>query len=291
MTNFRYGFSFILSSIIFAMIGFSFLLFAQKVEKPKKPKKTIIKIAIITPPTPIIKKTIEKKIIKKEIVVPPKVVVPLPIPKKKIIKKKIVKKKKIIKKKIIKKIIKKKRLKKRIVKKKIIKKRVPKKKIIKKKIIKKKVVRKKVVKKKITKQKKFVEKKIFKEVYIPIQQPIIKKVIHKAVKKSPKVRQVVKVNNSQQKKAFLNRLRSKIIANKKYPRMALRRRIQGNVSVKFDITASGTVSNIRFISGKSILQKSVKNAIQQSFPISIPSVLKSELPIKNISVTIHFNIH
>ena len=286
MTNFRYGFSFILSSIIFAMIGFSFLLFAQKVEKPKKPKKTVIKIAIITPPTPIIKKTIEKKIIKKEIVVPPKVVVPLPIPKKKIIKKKIVKKKKIIKKKIIKKIIKKKRIKKRIVKKKIIKKRVPKKKIIKKK-----VVRKKVVKKKITKQKKFVEKKIFKEVYIPIQQPIIKKVIHKAVKKSPKVRQVVKVNNSQQKKAFLNRLRSKIIANKKYPRMALRRRIQGNVSVKFDITASGTVSNIRFISGKSILQKSVKNAIQQSFPISIPSVLKSELPIKNISVTIHFNIH
>ena len=271
MTNFRYGFSFILSSIIFLMIGFSFLLFAQKVNKPKTPKKTVIKIAIITPPTPIVKKLIEKKIINKEIVVPPKVVVPLPLPKKKIIKKKIVKKKKVIKK-----IIKKKRVKKRIVKKKIIKKRVTKKKIIRKKVI---------------KQKRVIKKKIFKEVYIPIQQPIVKKVIPKAVKKSPKVRQAVKVNNSQQKKAFLNRLRSKIIANKKYPRMALRRRIQGNVAVKFDITSSGNVSNIRFISGKRILKKSVKNAIQQSFPISIPSALKSELPIKNISVTIHFNIH
>lgn len=73
--------------------------------------------------------------------------------------------------------------------------------------------------------------------------------------------------------------------------MALRRHIEGSVGVMFDIQANGQVSNIRFLNGKSILQKSVRRAVTRSFPINIPSTLQSELPIYNISITVNFKIN
>jgi len=72
--------------------------------------------------------------------------------------------------------------------------------------------------------------------------------------------------------------------------MALRRHIQGTVKVRFDITANGDVSNIRYINGKSILQKGARKAIERSFPMDIPNYLRSEFPINDISVSIHFHI-
>ena len=99
------------------------------------------------------------------------------------------------------------------------------------------------------------------------------------------------VDKSAEKRRFLTQIRRDIIGNKQYPRVALRRHIQGSVKVKFDITSRGTVSNIQFINGKRILQKGVRDAIEKSFPISIPNSLRSELPIHNIYITIHFNIN
>lgn len=72
--------------------------------------------------------------------------------------------------------------------------------------------------------------------------------------------------------------------------MALRRHTEGSVDVIFDIASNGSVSNIRFLNGKSILQKSVRKAVIRSFPINIPNKLKSEFPIYNISVTVNFII-
>jgi protein TonB len=115
---------------------------------------------------------------------------------------------------------------------------------------------------------------------------VIKTPVHRSVPKK-----LQKVDKSAEKQQFLSQVRSKIIANKKYPRMALRRHIQGAVKIKFDITSSGDVSNIRYINGKKILQKGARKAIEKSFPITIPSSLRSELPIKDIYLTIHFNIH
>ena len=272
MSNHRYSLSFIISSILFTLVGFSFFLLAQKVEKPKQLSKSVIKIAIITP---VVQKIIEKKTI------PPVIVPPIPVPPK--VQKKI-KPKKVIKKRVIKK---------KIVRKKIIKKRVVKKKVIKKKIIKKRVVKKKVVKQRVIKktEPKKVEP-IIEEVYIPTPTP--KRVVRPVVR-VPAPRKVPvqpkHVDKSAEKRQFLSQVRSQIIANKKYPKMALRRHIQGAVKIKFDITVNGDVSNIRYINGKKILQKGARKAIEKSFPITIPSSLRSELPIKDIYLTIHFNIH
>jgi len=100
-----------------------------------------------------------------------------------------------------------------------------------------------------------------------------------------------KIDKSIEKRAFLRRVRSQIKANKKYPRMALRRHIEGSVGVMFDIGVNGNVSNIRFLNGRSILQKSVRKAVTQSFPLTIPANIQSEFPMYNISITINFKIH
>jgi protein TonB len=99
-----------------------------------------------------------------------------------------------------------------------------------------------------------------------------------------------KVKNNYHKKAFLRNVRSKIIANKKYPKIAKRRHIEGSVKVRFDITKRGHVSNIRFINGKRVFQKSIRKTLERTFPMGIPANVKGELPIMNVSVVLHFNI-
>ncbi len=272
MSNYRYSFSFIISSIIFTLMGFSLLLLAQKVEKPKKLSMSVIKVAIINPP--IVKKVREKKPI------PPVVAPPIPTPPKvykKIKHKKVIKKKKRVKKK-------------KIIKKKVIKKKITKKRIIKKKVVKKRVIKKKHILKKVEPIVEPVVYQPIQEVYIPTPQP--KRVVVPVVK-APVERKALtpKIDKSAEKRQFLSQVRSQIIANKRYPRIALKRHIQGSVKVKFDITASGNVSNIHYLNGKTILQKGARKAIEKSFPISIPSDLRSELPINDIYLTIHFNIH
>jgi protein TonB len=278
MTKFRYSFSLIISSILYTALGFLVINFLDAKKTITKPKKNIIKISLITPlpkviippkPLPLISPIIvpPKKIEKPKIIKKPKP--KKKIKKKRVVKKKIVRKRKIIKKKIIKKVVKKTRPKKVI-------KRV-------------KVVEKHPIVKKITPIVR--ETPIIEEVYTPV--PIIK-ALPKIVKK-PLPTYVPppapKVDNYARKRAFLSQVRSQIIANKRYPKIARRRHIEGAVTVKFNIGRSGNVSKIRFISGKTILQKSVKKAIKNSFPIDIPSEMKGELPINNISVTINFSIN
>jgi len=278
MSNYRYSFSFLISSIIFSLIGFSFLLFPQKLEPKKQIQKEVIKIAIITP---LIKKKNDIKKAEPIAVKQPVVIPPIPLPTK------------VQKKRKPKKITKKRKIKKIVKKRKVIKKRKHKK--IRKRVVKKRVVR-KTIKKRIPPKREVVQfyeptpqEIIPQEITLPIQ-PVLKNIVpQRTVSPSPRVSSTI--DKSKERKAFLNQIRSKIIANKKYPKIALRRHIQGSVTVKFDINRMGNVNNIRFLNGKTILQKSVKNAIESSFPIDIPHNLKSELPITNISVKIHFNIH
>ena len=292
MSNYRYSFSFVISTIVFTLIGFSLFLFSQEVKSHKEIKKEVIKIAIIKPPS--IKKKVEEKKVEPKAISKPIIVPPMPlvqkvhkkIKPKRVIKKrrKIVKKKKVIRKK---RVIKKRR---KIVKKKKVIKRKKTRRVVKKVIPKKRSVVKKVVRREVP------QPQVVEEFYIP-PQPIITPKIRprpqttRQVVAVPKKQVEVKVDKSRERRAFLNQIRGKIITNKKYPKMALRRHIQGSVTVKFDIDIMGNVKNIRFLNGKTILQKSVKNAIERSFPVNIPHNLKSELPIDNISVKIHFNIN
>jgi protein TonB len=271
MTSFRYGSSFIISSLLYGALGYSLFLFLEKPKKLKqKPNEKIIKIALITPkPKPIVKP-------KPPVVTPPKEVIkPKPKPKPK-------------PKKVIKKVIKKSKPKPKPKPKKVVKKIKPKPK----KVHHKKMVHKKVIKKKIVKK----PEPIVEEIYFtetPIIEETVKYVepqVIQAPPTPPKPTPKPKVDKSADKRAFLRRVRSQIKANKKYPKMALRRHIEGSVGVMFDIGVNGDVSNIRFLNGRSILQKSVRRAVTQSFPLSIPANIQSEFPMYNISVTINFKI-
>lgn len=248
----------------------------MKVEKILRPAPSkVIKVAIITPPQKVVKPIVKPTAVP---VVPP--VIPPPLVKKVEQKKPtpIVKPKKIVKKKIIKKKI----VKKKIVKKKVVKKVKAKKIVKKKKVIKKKVIAKKIIKKPIRKEP-IVE-------YTPPPAPpvyVAPKPIPKP-KATPAPTQVAQ--NNHHKKAFLRNVRSKIIANKKYPKIAKRRHIEGSVKVRFDITKYGQVRNIRFINGKSVFHKSIRKTLERTFPMGIPNEVKSQLPITNVSVVLHFNI-
>jgi protein TonB len=244
-----------------------------------KPKEQVIKIALIQPiPKVIVPPT------------PTPIIPPVIIPPKKVDKPKARKKIKRVVKKSKKRIVKK-----RVIKKKKIKRKIKKKKkIAKKRVVKKKIVKQPIFKKPIVKQRQMVQEPepIIEEFYTaPVPHKV--KTVPKISKPiyTPPPPPIPKVDNSALKRSFLTQVRSRIITNKKYPKLALRRHIEGSVRVKFDIDLNGDVSNIRFVSGKSILQKSVRKAVLNSFPINIPQKLREELPINNISVTVNFTIN
>jgi len=292
----RYRMAFLLSLLVFIILWAVYLHFPEVSAKPKEKKKQIIKIALLSPAVP--KKVITKKVVPKKII------------KKKVIQKKVVKIKKIQPKKIVKK---------NVIKKKLLKRKIIHKKIIHKKIIKRKIIQKRVIKKTIIPQPPIVE-----PIIEPIQQPIIEPIIEvieqplpiappvyvtpkRATKPKVEITQIEtpqieepafkassepqpKVKNDQYRKAFLRDIRANIIANKKYPKLAKRRHIEGSVKVRFDITQSGEVTNIRFINGKRIFQKSIRRTLERTFPVSIPNRVRAELPINDVSVVLHFNI-
>ena len=256
MTNARYGSSFLISSLIYFIVGLSLYTLAEKPIEPIKIPERPIKIAIVTPkPKP------KPKVVKPAPVIPKKKEVLKPKPKPK----------------------------------KVIKKSKPKAKKITKKVIKK--VLKKHVSKPKPKPKKIVKKiqPIQEEVFIPTPQEIIPEPTRVETPPSPVVAQPVaaqpKVDKSAKRRAFLHAVRSKIIRNKKYPPKARRRHIEGSVEVMFDIGTDGGISNIQFLNGKRILQKSVRRAVLNSSPLSVPNSLRSELPIYGISVVVHFKLN
>ena len=128
-----------------------------------------------------------------------------------------------------------------------------------------------------------IEEPKIEEKYEPTYEP--------QVVKTPEQPVANQVDNSALRREFLEGLRGQIISNKQYPKKALKRHIEGSVSVRFDLNSNGDAENIRFVNGKRVLQKGVKEAILRTFPLSVPSQLQGELPIYNISVTVHFRIH
>ena len=308
MTNKRYGFSFIISAIIYILLAISILSFANVPKILKKPEEQSIKVSIITP---VVKKVIVPiKVPTPPVIIPPKKVKPKKIVKKKIVKK--IKPKKVIHKPKPKKIVKKKVVKKVIKKVKPIEKEVKPLPIIEPEPI----YTSSIVPDEVYTHSSIVDDTppivyndpiiVSEPIYYSAPEPIIieepqpievrqapQPIAIPVQEAQPMVQTVApqQTNNNEAKKAFLNNLRSQIISNKEYPKIALRRHIEGAVKVRFDLTANGEVSNIRFLEGKTILQKGVRKAILRSFPVNIPFELQNELPMYNISVTVNFNIN
>jgi len=290
----RYRMAFLLSLLVFISLWAIYLHLPTIQKKPKKNEKQVIKIALLSPAVP--KKVVTKKIISKKAT--PKKATPKKTTPKKLIKKKIVHKK-IVK------------IKKKLIKKRKIKRKIIKKKVIKRKKIPKKIIKKKVIKKRVTPQPPIVEP-IIEPIIEPVQEPlavtpplyeqpkpVTKPKVEMPQIETPKIEEPTfkapstpqpKVKNDQYKKAFLRNVRANIIANKRYPKLAKRRHIEGSVKVRFDITQTGEVTNIRFINGKRIFQKSIRKTLERTFPINIPNEIRVQLPINDVSVVLHFNI-
>jgi len=253
MTKSHYGFSFIISVAIYATLGFFLLAFLEVPKKiPKKPREKVIKIAAITP--------------KPKAIVPP-IVMPKPpvvVPPKEIVKPKP--------KKVVKKVIKKPKPKK------IIKKVKPKPKP--------KPKPKKIIKKKEPVIEPIIEEEYFTEAPKEVVKYVEPQIIQAPT--PPKPAPKAEVDKSAEKRAFLSKVRHAIYSNKKYPKMAKRRGIQGSVQATFDITSNGEVSNIQLSGGSIVLQKAVRKSILKSFPFSIPNELRGKFPMYNVSVNVGF---
>ena len=258
MTKFRHSSSFLISGSIYVLLIFVYTTLLANPQKIVAKKESVVKIAIITPPAPV-------KIEPKPVVVPPK-----PKPK---IKPKPKKK------------IKSKPKKKPKPKPKAKPKPKPKPKKIESKP-------KPKPKKVVEEVKVYEEPVIYQEVY---KEPIIEEVYQEPIREvsvEPVVQQITptapKVDIFAHKQRFKNRIRANIVAHKKYPRMAKRRRIEGTVHVVFDISSDGTVSNVRTSGASNLLQKAPRRSIEKSFPTNIPDIIIGEFPMRNVSINIDF---
>ena len=279
MSGIRYFISLLISLSIFGVISYALLSLIEEKKLLKNTASSVIKIAMINP----VKKSHTKKVsAPPPTVTAPQKVVAMAKPVTKKVTKRVVKK-------ITKKVVKKSKPKPK--KRPIVHKKKPKK------VIKKHV--KKVVKK-VVKKPKYVAHKVVETVvqepyYAPVSRVVVPapvvKPVPKVIKAQPAMVAKPAGDNGRAKKAFLRNVRSRIIANKKYPKMALRRHVEGSVKIRFDITREGQVSNIRFINGKSIFHKSIRKTLERTFPVGIPSAMRGKLPISDVSVILHFNIN
>jgi len=118
-----------------------------------------------------------------------------------------------------------------------------------------------------------------------------KKPQKKKVKKSvaPCAQQSIKKQHfsATERDIFLAKVRSRIDKNKIYPKIAMRRGMQGSVQVSFTILPNGNVANIS-VSGPRVFHESTKKAVQKAFPISVKNIPIS-LP-KTVSFTMHYRL-
>lgn len=149
-----------------------------------------------------------------------------------------------------------------------------------KKEVKKRVVQKKVFKKSVKKPKTIVKKQVIKK---PIKKEIKKEnkkiVKKKIIKKELKTAKKAKVKNIPKKKKFLVKkvsykkkflkenlkvIVSHIKKNIKYPRIARKLHIEGEVLVQFILLESGKIKDIQSIKGHKLLSKASLKAINKA---------------------------
>lgn len=247
----RYFKALILTSIIFALFIFAFILFIKS-SKISKKSVTIVKIRSIKEYKQI-KKVIDKSSVNGA------------LSNKKMLKDK--------KKKVIQKVL----PKKMVVKKKILKKRYHKKSIVKK------VIRKRVTKSKIATKRKRLSKKIVKKISKRGLSKQTTRVSKKSIQKKSFNQEIAKSN-------FLATLRSKIRSHIIYPMSARAKHIEGKVVVNFDIDRFGELKNFKFVRAKRVFRKSVKDAFRVVFPIKIPNNLENISRYRDINFPINFKI-
>ena len=135
----------------------------------------------------------------------------------------------------------------------------------------------KPLKQEVVEEKPIITQNIPKEV---AKQQVVEQPKQTPIVAAPKIvehKQEIKVDNTPIKQQFFAKLKEKINSNKSYPQNARRRGIEGVVEVKFEILSSGQVGTISILSGNQIFFQSIKDAIESSFPMAIPTQIKDNL--------------
>lgn len=156
------------------------------------------------------------------------------------------------------------------------------KKINPKKISPKKIVKKVEQKKKtITKTKEIVKKIVEKKIQKPIQQIVANQIKQQ---KTPIKKETVQTDTKQlviKQNKYYTKIKQTIDKNKSYPKVAVRRGIQGEVKIQFTISKSGELLSYKILDGKKIFLKSISEAIKNSFPLTPPNdIFTSNLDLK-----------
>jgi len=145
---------------------------------------------------------------------------------------------------------------------------------------------------KIVKKRK--ETKILKKLVTQKLKPQIKKTTIKEIKKEKIPQKKIVKNITKQidihqirkekllKERYYTKIKERINRNKSYPRKALKRGIEGDVKVEFKISNTGKIISSKVIQGKKVFHKSIKKAINDSFPLLPPEGLFSQ----NITLTL-----
>ena len=146
-----------------------------------------------------------------------------------------------------------------------------------------------------------IEEPIPEQVVDPVSEPIVEPIIEPAVEPisesvetneiSQTIEQAPTSPNPQAVNNYSNLLRAHIAKHKKYPRIAQRRKMQGEVIIAIQIRGDGSLisKNIQRSSGHSVLDKEGMNMMEKSKPFPVPpDTLKNS--VTNVVVPIAFNL-
>ena len=135
----------------------------------------------------------------------------------------------------------------------------------------------------------------------PIPQPIVEPIsepIVEPITESVEVTESVQINeqiptspNPQVVSNYSNLLRAHIAKHKKYPRIAQRRKMQGEVVIEIQIKGDGSLisKNIQKSSGHKVLDKEGMNMMEKSKPFPVPPEAMKD-SVTTVLVPIAFNL-
>ena len=146
-----------------------------------------------------------------------------------------------------------------------------------------------------------IEESIPEQVVDPVSEPIVEPIIEPVVEPISEsvetneipqtIEQATTSPNPQVVNNYSNLLRAHIAKHKKYPRIAQRRKMQGEVIIAIQIRGDGSLisKNIQKSSGHSVLDKEGMNMMEKSKPFPVPpDTLKNS--VTNVVVPIAFNL-
>jgi len=148
-------------------------------------------------------------------------------------------------------------------------------------IIPKQTITKKLKPKVIEKKKKIIQPK-----QILVKQQIKQ---NKSTQKDTKIHQDTLKKRKENQNKYYTQIKETINKNKSYPKMAIKRGIEGIVKIQFEISKDGKLLSFNIIEGKRVFKKSISQAVKNSFPLTPPQ--NTLVSNTSLSLTIDYRLY